>query len=205
MTAQSKPLTVGERIACYTILAVLKDAPSGDHRWYRAQAACCGIEVERKEHSLIEARRKGAQLCHRCARQAANFNRAASYGFHERFGPVRVIDRGPEKKTWRVVWDCCGKESTIGQAYLNRLRVEKGLGRDTVCLACSIKRSRLLAKERERPNKDSLRKKDLLPILPLPPMRPRDDRVILTPEAAQLPIGIIPAAIAWPRPGRASA
>lgn len=206
MSAPSKPMKAGDTIACYTIIAIKKEASAAEHRRYWAKANCCGLIVDRAEHSLLDARRAGAKQCHRCARRESNLMRAASYGFHERFGPVRVIDRGDEPKTWRVIWDCCNKETTIGQAYLNRLKVMWHEGRTTVCLACSIKRSRQLAKEREKPNKQSLTKVQLmpLPVQPLPPLRPLHDRVILTPEAAQLPIGIIPAAIAWPRPGRAA-
>lgn len=207
MSAPSKPMKAGDLVACYTIIAIKKDAPSAAHRRYWAKANCCGLIIDRAEHSLLDARRAGAEMCHRCARQKANLNLAASYGFHERFGPVKVIDRGEEPKTWRVVWDCCGKESTIGQAYLNQLKVFWNEGRTTVCLECSIKRSRKLTKEREKPTRQSLTKAKILPlpalavVAPLPPLRPLHDCVILTPEAAQLPIGIIPAAIAWPRPG----
>jgi hypothetical protein len=232
MPAYSKPLKVGDTIACYTILAVLKDAPLARNRRYSARAECCGLVVDRAEQTLMDARRAGATLCHRCALQQASLQRQATYGYMERFGSVRVLDRGPEVRTWRVVWDCCGKEAVLSQVYLLMQRQARAAGRDTVCLECSIKRSRALAKEREKPARKSRKKADLLadflarknppvvptpivhpipPVVPTPPppgiIRSREapqEAMQLQPMGATLPPGVMPAALAWPRPGRAS-
>lgn len=212
MAGLSKPLAVGERIACYTILKVTQDASSGQHRRYWAKAECCGLIVDRSEYSFKEARKNGATQCHRCARQQANLNLKASYGYLERFGATRVIDRGPEHRTWRVIWDCCGREVVLNQDYLNTMKKAVAAGKPApICLECSIKRSKLLTKEREKPSKQSLRKADLLPIRedrPVPPppgiIRAREapqEPLVLQPMGATLPVGVVPAAIAWPRPG----
>lgn len=211
MSAPSKPLVVGETVACYTILKVICDASSGTHRRYWAKAECCGLIVDRSEHSLKEARKNGVTQCHRCAQQAANLQLKATYGYLERFGSVRVLDRGPEIRTWKVIWDCCGKEAVLTQVYLNMQKQARAAGKPpTICLECSIKRAKLLAKEREKPSKQSLRKADLLPIredrpVPLPPgiIRAREapqKPLVLQPMGATLPPGVVPAAIAWPRP-----
>lgn len=216
MAGLSKPLAVGERIACYTILKVTQDASSGQHRRYWAKAECCGLIVDRSEYSFKEARKNGATQCHRCARQQANLNLKASYGYLERFGATRILARGEEPKTWRVVWDCCGKEATLTQAYLNTLRQQVKAGKPaTLCLECSIKRARLLAKERENPTRKSRRKADLLAMRegrPVPPPvgiikahEAPQEPLVLQPMGATLPSGIVSAAIAWPRPGRATA
>ena len=220
MSAPSKPLHVGERIACYTILEVLKDASSGTHRRHLARAECCGRVVDRSEQSLKEARKNGATQCHRCAQQAAHLNLHATYGYLERFGSVRVLDRGPEIRTWKVIWDCCGKEEALTQVYLNVMKNARARGETpTVCQECSIKRAKLLAKEREKPTRKSRRKADLLasfqarqaPVVvptpiahPIPPIKPREapqKPLVLKPLGATLPDGVVPAAIAWPRPG----
>lgn len=223
MSAPSKPLRVGDTIACYTILKVINDAPSGTQRRYWAKAECCGLVVDRAEQSLKDARRQGATVCHRCALRAASLQRQATYGFMERFGSVRIIDRGPEVRTWRVVWDCCGKEAVLSQYYLHLQRQARADGKPaTVCLACAVKRSRALAKEREKPSRKSRRKADLLKdflarqgevrpvpaVVPTPPpagiIRAREapqKPMKLQPMGAILPPGVMPAAIAWPRPG----
>lgn len=220
MSAPSKPLVVGETVACYTILKVICDASSGTHRRYWAKAECCGLIVDRSEHSLKEARKNGVTQCHRCAQQAANLQLKATYGYLERFGSVRVLDRGPEIRTWKVIWDCCGKEAVLTQVYLNVMKNARARGETpTVCLECSIKRAKLLAKEREKPTRKSRRKADLLasfqsrqapvvvptPIVhPIPPIKPREapqEPLVLQPMGATLPPGVLPAAMAWPRPG----
>lgn len=212
MAGLSNPLAVGERIACYTILKVIRDAPSGTHRRYWAKAECCGLIVDRSEHSFKEARKNGATQCHRCARQQANLNLQASYGYLERFGATRILARGEEPKTWRVVWDCCGKEATLTQAYLNTMKKAVVNGKPApICLECSIERARLLAKEREKPTRQSRRKADLLAmreVRPVPPpvgiIRAREaphQPLVLQPMGATLPAGVVPAAMAWPRPG----
>lgn len=212
MSALIKPLQAGDIIACYEILRVSQAGPTSARRRYWAKATCCGLEVERAEHSFKDALRKGVTLCHRCSRRQASLNLQASYGYLERFGATRVIDRGPEHRTWRVIWDCCGRDVVLNQDYLNTMKKAVAAGKPApICLECSIKRSKLLTKEREKPSKQSLRKADLLPIRedrPVPPppgiIRAREapqEPLVLQPMGATLPVGVVPAAIAWPRPG----
>lgn len=210
MSALSKPLAVGERIACYTILAITADAPSGEHRRYSALAECCGREVERSECALMTAQRAAAERCHRCAQQAANPKRRAQYAQGQAFGPVSIVARGEAPQHWLVRWDCCGSVAELSQDYLHNLKKRHDEGRTTRCLPCAIAQSRLLAKEREKPSRKSRRKADLLaaknwshPIVR--PQIPIPEPLELKPAAAQLPTGIVSAATAWPRPGRASA
>lgn len=201
--AASKPLRVGERIACYTILAVLSDAPKSNYRRYRARADCCGREVERNELVFKRALREGVTRCHRCAQEAANPSKRAAYAVGQQFGPVRILGRGETFRMWRVVWDCCGKESEVGQHYLCNLKTREAQGRTAVCLACSIARSRMLPQD--RPPRPSRSKAALAASrgLGAPIRQPKTPMV--TPIPAELPTGIVSAAIAWPRPGRASA
>lgn len=93
---------------------------------------------------------------------------------------------------------------------LHNLKKRHEQGRTTRCLPCAIAQTRLLAKEREKPSRKSRRKADLLaakgwshPIVR--PQIPIPEPLELKPAAAQLPTGIVSAATAWPRPGRASA
>jgi hypothetical protein len=201
--AASKPLRVGERIACYTILAVLSDAPKSNYRRYRARADCCGREVERNELVFKRALREGVTRCHRCAQEAANPSKRADYAVGEQFGPVRILGPGEQFRLWRVQWDCCGKITEVTQHYLSVLRVREDQGRTAVCLQCSIACSRLLPQE--RPPRPSRSKAALAasrglsapirqPITPIP-------KPLVTPIAAKLPEGIVPAAMAWPLPG----
>ena len=205
--AASKPLRVGERIACYTILAVLSDAPKSNYRRYRARADCCGREVERNELVFKRALREGVTRCHRCAQEAANPSKRAAYAVGQQFGPVRILGRGETFRMWRVVWDCCGKVAEMDQHYLSVLRTRQAQGRTAVCLECSIKRSRLLAQDREKTPRKPRSKAALAASrgLGAPIRQPRTPiKPLVTPIAAKLPEGIVPAAIAWPRPGRAS-
>ena len=207
MSAKGKPLQPGDTFACYTILAVLSDAPKSNYRRYLAKAECCGREIERNELVFKKAQKAGATRCHRCAQVAANPSKMANYAVGEQFGPVRILGRGETLRMWRVVWECCGKVSEVGQHYLSVLRVREDQGRTAVCVACSIARSRL--PPQDRPPRASRSKAALAasrglgapirqPITPMP-------QSLVTPIAAQLPDGIVPAALAWPRPGRAQA
>ena len=204
MSAISQPMAIGERIACYTILNILQNATSRDFRRYEARAECCGLIVDRKEEAFKEARKRGATCCARCARQQSNRTRFADYPTGEQFGATRIVGRGEEQGHWRVIWDCCGKESTISQGHLHRLKNYHAQGRSTICTVCAIARKR-----RERPSRLSRRKADLAASrgLGAPIRQPRTPipQPLITPIAAQLPTGIVSAAIAWPRPGRASA
>lgn len=203
MGAISQPLAIGERIACYTILKILQNATSRDFRRYEARAECCGLIVDRKEEAFKEARKRGATCCARCARQQSNRTRFADYPLGERFGATRIVGRAEEQGQWRVIWDCCGKESTISHGHLHRLKNYHDQGRSTICTACAIARKR-----RERPSRLSRSKASLAaasglgapirqPITPIP-------KPLITPIAAELPTGTVSAASAWPRPGRAS-
>lgn len=182
----SKPLIVGEVAACYTVLAITQMGATTAQRRYRVRANCCGREVELTEHSLKDARRRQQALCHHCARARANLSLLASYGYLERFGPVRVLARGPALRTWRVVWDCCGKESVIGQARLNQLKI--GVATiDRVCQACALKRTRRTSSE---------------PVVTVAAPVTVAPSPLLQPAGAELPSGVVSAASAWPRPGR---
>ena len=206
MSAKAEPLAVGDTLACYTILAVLSDAPKSNYRRYRARADCCGREVERNELVFKKAQKGGVTRCHRCAQEAANPSKRADYAVGEQFGPVRILGRGERFRLWRVQWDCCGKESEVEQHYLSVLRVREDQGRTAVCLACSIARSRMLPQD--RPPRPSRSKAALAASrgLGAPIRQPKTSiKPLVTPIAAQLPEGIVPAAITWPRPGRASA
>ena len=207
MAAKGKPLQPGDTFACYTILAVISDAPKSNYRRYLAKAECCGREIERNELVFKKAQKAGATRCHRCAQAAANPGKRADYAIGEQFGPVRILGRGESFRMWRVVWECCGKESELAQHYLIVLRVREAQGRTAVCLPCSIQRSRLLPED--RPPRPSRSKAALAASrgLGAPIRQPRTPipQPLITPIAAQLPTGIVSAAIAWPRPGRASA
>ena len=206
MAGLSKPLAVGDTLACYTILAVLSDAPKSNYRRYRARADCCGREVERNELVFKKAQKAGATRCHRCAQAAANPPKMANYAVGEQFGPVRILGRGESFRMWRVVWECCGKESELDQHYLSVLRVREAQGRTAVCLPCSIQRSRLLPED--RPPRPSRSKAALAASrgLGAPIRQPRTPiKPLVTPIPAEFPTGIVSAAIAWPRPGRVGA
>ena len=206
MAGLSKPLAVGDTLACYTILAVINDAPKSNYRRYAARAECCGREVERNELVFRKAQKAGAACCHVCALRTAGLAKRAAYAVGEQFGPVRILGPGEQFRLWRVQWDCCGKIAEVNQHYLSVLKAREDQGRTAVCLACSIARSRL--PPQERPPRPSRSKAALAasrglgaPIRqPQTPIKP-----LVTPPPAQLPTGIVSAATAWPRPGRASA
>lgn len=206
MAGLSQPLAVGQQVGCYTILAVISDAPKSNYRRYLARAECCGREVERNELVFKKAARAGAECCHVCALRLAGPAKRAAYAVGEQFGPVRILGRGETLRMWRVVWECCGKVSEVGQHYLSVLRARADQGRTAVCLACSIKRARMLPQD--RPPRASRSKAALAASLGLgaPIRQPRTPiKPLVTPIAAKLPAGVVPAAIAWPRPGRAQA
>lgn len=203
MAGISKPLEVGERIACYTILAVLSDAPKSNYRRYLAKAECCGREIERNELVFRKAQKAGAACCHVCALRAAGKAKRAAYAVGEQFGPVRILGPGEQFRLWRVQWDCCGKITEVRQDYLHTLQLREDQGRTAVCLPCSIQRSRL--PPQERPPRPSRSKAALAASrgLGAPIRQPKTliPQPRVTPIAAELPAGIVPAAIAWPRPG----
>lgn len=203
MSAKAKPLQVGDTLACYTILAVIHDATKSNYRRYLARAECCGQDVERNELVFKRAEKVGATRCHRCAQRAANPAKRADYAIGEQFGPVRILGRSETFRVWRVVWDCCGKVAEMDQHYLSVLRTRQAQGRTAVCLECSIKRSRLLAQDREKTPRKPRSKAALAASrgLGAPIRQPRTPiKPLVTPIAAKLPEGIVPAAIAWPRP-----
>lgn len=206
MSAKAEPLQVGDTLACYTILAVLSDAPKSNYRRYSVRADCCGREFAGNELMFKKAARAEAECCHVCALRAAGKEKRAAYAVGQQFGPVRILGPGEKFRWWRVQWECCGKIIEVTQHYLSVLRVREDQGRTAVCLACSIARSRMLPQD--RPPRPSRSKAALAasrglgaPIRqPKTPIKP-----LVTPIAAELPTGIVSAAIAWPRPGRVGA
>lgn len=97
-----------------------------------------------------------------------------SVGPGTRFGPV-VVEAESQGRYW-ARWDCCGQVAEMSSSRLYVLRHEAKEGAAPVCRDCYLQ-----AKGATRKVKT--------PWGPAP---------------AELPAGIIPAALAWPRPGASS-
>lgn len=200
----------GQVLACYEVLEMVRDARSSEHRRYRVKALCCGTEYERAEHTLKSAHRRGYGGCPSCSTRAAQYARSEKkFGYMERCGPVRVLARGSELGLWRVVWDCCDRESELTTKYLQMMRKAQNV--ESVCRACAIERSRVEAAARRvlgarvRPPRTKF----------VAPPRVTTGRAVRTPKpeappkapvyhsgGGPLPEGVIAAGNAWPIPGR---
>ena len=218
----------GDRVSCYTILELIQDAPSRDHRRYRVRTHCCGAEVERMESTLAEYRTHPKDKCLKCAQNEANSKKRGTCGYLERFGPVKVVGRGEKEGYWRVVWDCCGKEIEMNRKYLITLRAKHraNLGGDPeLCVSCAnrarVSRYQELmakAKARAQERRESIESAKAAARVAArvaamvaakdAPAKPRKkpfierEGPIRVRQSAILQDGVISAAIAWPRPGR---
>lgn len=210
----------GDVIACYVVVKLLEDAPAREHRRYLVQATCCGRELERAEETLAEYGRRPRERCLHCAQALGNVKKRKSCGFHERFGPVKVIGRGEKVGHWRVVWDCCGGEVELSRRYLLQLRRDHRAGKPTpVCRACNnvVALARLHEHNRAshawelaawRATRAAQQVKAPVAAQPAAPVgvlrktaSELEEGPIKVRSSAQLAPGVISAAVAWPRPG----
>lgn len=218
----------GDRVACYTVLDLVNDAPSRDHRQYAVRADCCGTEGTRMESTLAEYGNHPKDKCIKCAQNEANSKKRGTCGYLERFGPVKVIGRGEKEGYWKVVWDCCGKEIEMTRKYLITLRAKHraNLGGDPeLCVSCA-NRARVAryqelmaqAKARAKERRESIESAKAAARVAArvaamvaskdAPAKPRvkpfieREGPIRVRQSAVLQEGVISAALAWPRPGR---
>ena len=218
----------GDRVACYTVLDLVNDAPSRDHRQYAVRADCCGTEGTRMESTLAEYGNHPKDKCIKCAQNEANSKKRGTCGYLERFGPVKVIGRGEKEGYWKVVWDCCGKEIEMTRKYLITLRAKHraNLGGDPeLCVSCA-NRARVAryqelmaqAKARGKERRESIESAKAAARVAArvaamvaskdAPAKPRvkpfieREGPIKVRQSAVLQEGVISAALAWPRPGR---
>jgi hypothetical protein len=138
---------------------------------YRVKNTCCGTELDRSHSSLLNAKRRAAEVtrCQRC--QNADTGSRTRLG--DRFGPV-VVMAMPSPNVRVVRWDCCGRLVELSPNRLSVLRHDAKNGRVPLCRAC------------QRAARAKAMTVDL-------DIRPRIKREVAQP-------GFISPATAWPRP-----
>lgn len=219
----------GDGVSCYTVLGLVRDAPSRDHRQYAVRANCCGTEGTRMESTLAEYGNHPKDKCIKCAQNEANSKKRGTCGYMERFGPVKVIGRGEKEGHWKVVWDCCGKEIEMTRKYLITLRAKHRAnlgGEPELCVSCAnrarvaryqelMAQAKARAKERGETREAArlaaiaaakvaarVTAKEIRPIHPKEKPFIEREGPIKVRQSAVLQEGVISAALAWPRPGR---
>ncbi len=168
-------LQPGDVLGAYRVLSLHTPAATSRDRLYHVEATCCDVEMVRSHKSLVECRRVGRMQCLRCAcaqpSGAHLDNSLLAVG--EVVGPVTII--ALDIPLWRRVrWACCGKEEALSVQRLYTFKHRAKSGQTPVCRACTDAAKRATKGQRQRH---------------------------WLPATAILPPGIIPAALAWPRPG----
>lgn len=181
--AQKPPFAPGLVMGAFEILALLRDAPDSRKRIYRVRALCCGQVVERTSHSLKSSERAESGRCKTCGinhRPAAAPRPSGKYPVGLVVGPVTVV-AADEMTGWRRVrWACCGLEEMVKVGRLSVMRYREARGQVGQCRACD----------------HAARRGEAAVAVDLP-----GSRKAWLPAGAMLPVGVLSAALAWPRPG----
>ena len=168
----------GEIIANFTIVKITQDAPNYRERRYEVINNCCGSRGEHTQKNIRDAVRHNNQLCPACAAKARKLSRDFSHGepikIGSVIGAVTVLRAGDDNKHKLVKWGCCGREEQVPHTKLYKLRNAAKLATwEQRCMAC-------YRAERSRDTHW------------LPRVRPQ--------RTTMANLGLISAAIAWPRP-----
>lgn len=176
MTPKKPPYAPGTTMGCFTVIAWEADAPKSNGRLYDCVTTCCGERVVRTGQALIVSQRDGKELCLHCANtRRFPIEQLVRGGFQvgSVVGPVTVIALG-EARLYRLVkWSCCGKINSLSLKVLRVMRLRAQAGQVCVCRTCEMARRALRKNEPASPWQAA---------------------------SAVMPEGVIPAAIAWPRP-----
>ncbi|MBP8282889.1 MAG: hypothetical protein KAX46_03095 [Chromatiaceae bacterium] len=165
-------LQPGDVLGAYRVISVHTTAPEGRDRLYTVESTCCHTEVVRSHKVLIEGRRVGHTQCPRCARQICAEQRLDNRPFAVGDVVGPVTLIALEVPMWRRVrWECCGTEELLSVQRLHQIKHRAKDGFQQLCGECNLKRARTRYMG------------------------------VLMRATATLPPGIIPAAVAWPRPG----
>ncbi len=178
----------GERLAYATVIRLVEDFPSAENRLYLIRAECCGTEYVRTHAQLRDLKRRERKACVRCRYGSGTLRLQTAAERQERFGPVVIVGRIGETHVFTVRWDCCGRESEMNDKRLLRLRHLAANGYIARCRKCQNESmtgvpaaNRIYTRAAPKP--------------------PKEDFPVYHSGGGELPAGIIPAAIAWPRPG----
>lgn len=163
-----------------TVLDLVFEASHYSKRLYAVQLNCCGLLLEKSQKQLRDGQRRNRASCPECAGRKRLANRETTLRgkpitIGEKIGPVTVIGVGHDNQHKLVKWACCGNEEQLAHRRIFHLRNEAKheLNYQKRCWSCySLARS---GKASERAKK-----------------------IVI--EEAMLPLGIISAATAWPRP-----
>lgn len=183
--AQKPPFMPGQIMGAFEILDLARDALDSRKRVYRVRALCCGQVVERTSHSLRSSDRVEAGRCKDCGvahkPAAVRPTPSGKYPPGMAVGPVVVVAEGEITGWRRVRWGCCGREELLQVGRLSMMRYREAQGQAGQCRACdhAARRGESAAVAVDLPG----------------------GRKSWLPAGAVLPLGVISAAVAWPRPG----
>ncbi len=169
-------LEPGEVIGNATIIRLYDDASNYSRRLYEARLECCGRVVIRTQKHLRADMRTGVTLCASCTAKARRLQqdhvpRGIPVAIGEVIGPITVIAAGSSPRHKRIHWACCGKDEEVTHERLHKLRADARRGQThTQCWSCYTY------------GRYGVRRRPQVPTMEL------------------LPLGIISAAEAWPRP-----
>ena len=177
--SQIKRYAPGDVVGNCTIISLTADANTYSQRIYAVRLDCCGKTTEKTQKFIRDADRHHHKQCQTCAARAKRLAGAPLRGMPivvgTVAGPVTVIGLGPDTQHKRVIWSCCGRAEVVNNRVIYRLRqAGKLVTWQMRCQPC-------YAKERASHAKQA--------------PRIRDMQVTLS------TMGMISAAIAWPRPG----
>lgn len=176
-TPKTLPYAPGTVMGCFKVVEWLADAPKSNARLYGCVTTCCGETVTRTGQALIVSQRAGKTLCLHCINtQRFPIETLVRSGFQpgEVVGPVTILALGELPHDRLVRWSCCGETRVLGVKRLRVMRARAQDGQTCVCRACTDARRKESKERTAAPWHQS---------------------------SAVLPAGILPAALAWPRPG----
>lgn len=171
MTEPAYRALPGDRLGCFEVVRPLSGPDVPIRQRQFVVRACCCGMEQVRGYRAL---RDAARMERDLCRRCADVaagRRKKTVGPGTRFGPV-VVEAELQCRYW-VRWDCCGGVAEMSSARLYVLRHEAKQGAAPVCRDCYLQA------------KGS----------------PRRVKTPWGPAPAELPAGILPAAVAWPRPG----
>ena len=171
MTSPAYRVLPGDRLGCFEVMRPLT-GPEVPLRQQQFMVRTCCCGLELVRG--YRALRDAARLERaRCRRCAdvASGFGKKTVGTGTRFGPV-VVEAESGGRYW-ARWDCCGRVAEMSSSRLYVLRHEAKQGAAPVCRECYLQAKGATHKV----------------------------KTPWCPAAAELPAGILSAAVAWPRPG----
>lgn len=172
MTAPAFQPQPGQVFGCYEVLAPLSGPGVAiRHRQYQVRTTCCGRELIRGYRALRESVRAARERCSRCQNRLRG-EAMRTIQSGTRFGPVVIVAQCGSR--YQVRWDCCGGLAEVSSPRLYILRHEAKTGAKPRCRDCYLGARGAV---RGRP------------------------QVALPVAMTILPVGVVSAAVAWPRVG----